>query len=163
MDQFQHLPSFRHPRGRSVRNTALLPAAGKELPPPPPQPVPPQYHRLKDLHLEIPFVQAGTPTVAIVAPATGEYQDAATVIPKAIEKRTNAKTPIISDDCPGAAVPIRGNLIVLGNRSTNKTISARDRASQGGRQTPRAYGTNTVPAGSDGKGGCRGGAGEALD
>jgi hypothetical protein len=92
-------------------------------PPPPPPPVPPQYAQLKDLHLEIPLVRAGKPTVAIVVPASGDYRDAAIAIQKAIENRTQAKPPIVSDDAPEAVVPIRGNLIVLGNRSTNKTIS----------------------------------------
>jgi len=93
-------------------------------PPPPPAPVPPQYDALKDLHLEIPLVEEGKPAVAIVAPASGAYQTAATLIQEEIEKRTGVKTPIVSDDSPEAAVPIQGNLIVLGNRSTNKTISA---------------------------------------
>ncbi|NUQ64449.1 MAG: hypothetical protein HUU20_18440, partial [Pirellulales bacterium] len=93
-------------------------------PPPPPPPVPPQYEKLKDLHLEIPLVQGGKPTAAIVAPASGVYQAAATVIQEEIEKRTGVKLPIVADDAPQAAVPIRGNLIVLGNRSTNTSISA---------------------------------------
>ena len=66
------------------------------LPPPPPLPIPPQYERLKDLHLEIPLVRAGNSVVTIVAPATGEYKDAATVIQKAIENRTKANPAIIS-------------------------------------------------------------------
>ncbi|MEA1949916.1 MAG: VCBS repeat-containing protein, partial [Planctomycetota bacterium] len=45
-------------------------------------------------------------------------------IQQAIAKRTGVKARIISDDSPEAGVPIKGNLIVLGNRSTNKTICA---------------------------------------
>ncbi|NQT94469.1 MAG: hypothetical protein HQ559_17060, partial [Lentisphaerae bacterium] len=93
-------------------------------PPPPPAPVPPQYNKLKQLHLDIPLVKGGQPTVAIVAPAPGVYRVAAAAVQQAIEKRTGVSVPIVSDDSPAAGVPVRGNLIVLGNRSTNKTIGA---------------------------------------
>jgi hypothetical protein len=93
-------------------------------PPPPPAPVPPQYDKLKDLHLTIPLVTGGTPTAAVVAPQSGMYQTAAAAIQRAIEKRTGVKVPIVSDDTAQAAVPLEGNLIVLGNRSTSKTLSA---------------------------------------
>lgn len=92
-------------------------------PPPPPAPVPPQYEKLKDLHVDISLVRNGQPTAAIVAPACGLYRRAAEAIQQAIERRTGVKTPILSDDAPQAAVPIQGNLIVLGNRSTNRTLS----------------------------------------
>ena len=93
-------------------------------PPPPPAPVPPQYDKLKDLHRDIPLVGGGEPKAAIVAPASGLYQRAAEGIQQAIEQRTGVKLPILSDDAPQAAVPIQGNLIVLGNRSTNRTMNA---------------------------------------
>lgn len=93
-------------------------------PPPPPAPAPPQYDKLKNLHLEIPLASDGKPAVAIVVPPGGLYQNAAEVIQKAIEKQTGVTAPIVSTDIPEAAVPIRGNLIVLGNRSTNKTMGA---------------------------------------
>ena len=93
-------------------------------PPPPPAPVPPQYNRLKDLHLSIPLVKGAKPAVAIVAPASGVYQSAAQAVQYQIERNTGVKVPIVSDDAPQAAVPIAGNVIVLGNRSTNKTINA---------------------------------------
>ena len=93
-------------------------------PPPPPPPVPPQYDKLKDLHLDIPLVKGAKPAVVIVAPASGVYQSAAQAVQLQIEKNTGVKVPILSDDAPQAAVPITGNLIVLGNRSTNKTINA---------------------------------------
>src|SRR3989304_292556 len=86
--------------------------------------IPPQYAKLKNLHLDIPLVEGGKPSVAIVVPACGIYRTAAPAIQRAIEKRTGAKAPIVSDDSAQAAVPIKGNLIVLGNRSTNKTICA---------------------------------------
>ena len=93
-------------------------------PPPPPEPVPPQYEKLKKLHSDIPLVKGAKPAVAIVAPASGVYQSAAGAVQLAIEKSTGVKVPIVSDDDAQAAVPIKGNLIVLGNRSTNRTINA---------------------------------------
>ena len=93
-------------------------------PPPPPPPVPPQYDKLKDLHSDIPLVKEAKPTVAIVAPASGIYQSAAQTVQLAIEESAGVKVPIVSDDAPQATVPISGNLIVLGNRSTNKTINS---------------------------------------
>lgn len=93
-------------------------------PPPPPAPIPPQYTQLKNQHLQIRLVEEGKPTAVIVAPASGVYQTAAAEIQQAIADRTGIKVPIVSDDAPQAALPCRENLIVLGNRSTNKTISA---------------------------------------
>ncbi len=93
-------------------------------PPPPPAPVPPQYDKLKNLHLNIPLTKDGKPAAAIVVPASGDYQSAAETVQRQIEEATRIKLPIVSDDSPQAAVPITGNLIVLGNRSTNKTIGA---------------------------------------
>jgi hypothetical protein len=102
----------------SVSNLAA--AENRQLPPPVPQ----QYERLKTLWLDIDLVKGGQPQASIVVPATGVYDAAAATVQRAIAARTNVQVPIISADDPGAAVPIRGNLIVLGNRSTNKTISA---------------------------------------
>jgi hypothetical protein len=93
-------------------------------PPPPPAPVPPQYDKLKGLCLDIRLVKDGRANAAIVVPACGTYQTAAMSIQWEIENRTGAKLPIVSAESPQAAVPIQGNLIVLGNRSTNKTMSA---------------------------------------
>ncbi len=92
-------------------------------PPPPPPPVPPQYTKLKDLHREIALVRGGRPSAVIVAPE-GIDPAAALAIQQAIQQRTGTTLPIVSDRSPEAAVPLRGNLIVLGNRSTNQTISA---------------------------------------
>jgi len=93
-------------------------------PPPPPPPVPPQYDKLKDLRLDIRLVKDGKPNAAIVVSASEMYRNAAAAIQSEIERRTGAKLPIVSDDSPEAAVPIQGHRIVLGNRSTSKTISA---------------------------------------
>ena len=89
-----------------------------------PLPAAPQYETLKDLHLDIALVKNGKPAAAIVAPASGEYQKAAAAIQGTIEERTGVKVPIVADDSPEAAVPIRGNRIVLGNRSTNRAMSS---------------------------------------
>lgn len=93
-------------------------------PPPPPEPIPPQYEKLRDPCREISLVKNGQPYSAIVVPASGSYQKPAEIIQQAIAQRTGVKIPIVSTDSPQAAVPIPGNLVVLGNRSTNKAISA---------------------------------------
>ncbi len=98
-------------------------AAGP-APPPPPKPEVKQYDRLKDLHLSIPLVEGGKSTVSIVAPASGIYSAAATSLQAAVQTHTGARVPIVSDSDLAAAVPLRGNLIVLGNRSTNLTSNA---------------------------------------
>ena len=86
--------------------------------------MPPQYDNLKPLHLDIALVKQGKPAATIVIPGPGVYEAAAATVQGQIEKRTGVKVPIVSDDSAEAAVPIRENLIVLGNRSTNKTMSA---------------------------------------
>ncbi|MBT3380636.1 MAG: hypothetical protein HN406_33865, partial [Lentisphaerae bacterium] len=93
-------------------------------PPPPPDPVPPVYSQLKDLHLITALVEDGKPTVTIVAPASGIYQTPATDIQQSVRKLTGVQIPVVNDRGALAAVPIDANLIVLGNRSTNRTISA---------------------------------------
>ncbi len=90
---------------------------------PPPAPVPPQYASVKDLCLTTHLVRDGRPTARIVAPKTGVYQAQASRIQAAVQGRTGCLLPVIADDAPEAAVPISGNLVVLGNRSTNATIS----------------------------------------
>jgi len=109
-----------------VDNVKLV--SGVEPPPPPPPPPPelisPQYDKLKDLRLTTDLVKGGQAAVAIVAPASGIYDQPAKAIQKGIVELTGIIVPIVSDDSPQAAVPIQGNLIVLGNRSTNKTTNA---------------------------------------
>jgi len=128
--QFRFLPSNRLVRtglaAKSVDAFSEVRLVGgvPPPPPPPPAPVPPQYDKLKNLHLDIALVKDGQPNAVIVAPASGIYKTAAEAVQRAIEDRTGVKAPILSDDRPEAAVPIPGNLIVLGNRSTNRTIGA---------------------------------------
>ena len=91
-------------------------------PPPPPEPVPPVYSELKDLHLRTELVKDGKPNAAIVAPKSGIHAEQADRIQRVCRELTAVEIPITDDESPGAAVPIKSNLIVLGNRSTNKTI-----------------------------------------
>ena len=89
----------------------------------PPNPIPPVYTKLKELHITTALVSSGEPNVTIIIPASGVYEKQAKRIQQAIEKLTNVSVPIATDKSPAGAVPINGNIIVLGNRSTNKTIS----------------------------------------
>ena len=119
-----YLYTHRDPTPRVLVTDVRVEGGLPPPPPPPPPPVPPQYDKLKDLHRDVPLVRDGKPNVAIVAPASGVYQAAAAAVQGAIEQRTGVKVPILSDDSPEAAVPIQANLIVLGNRSTNRTMNA---------------------------------------
>lgn len=93
-------------------------------PPPPPPPVPPQYDKLKDLHLRIPLTTKGKPAAVVVTPAAGGYDRAAAMLQQVVHRRTGVTVPVVADTSPTAAVPAQTNLIVLGNRSTNRTMSA---------------------------------------
>ena len=81
-----------------------------------------QYGQLKDLHLETPLVRGGRPAATVIAPASGEYDDLARRIQEAVREGTGVELPIAPDTFPAAAVPLAGHTIVLGNRSTNRTI-----------------------------------------
>ena len=88
--------------------------------PQPPKPVPPIYKNLKKLFLETDLVKNEKPSATIIAPK--RYAALGLRIQASIEKQTGVKVPVLGDDSVQAAVPIRGNLIALGNRSTNKII-----------------------------------------
>jgi len=68
-------------------------------------------------------VSRGKPNVIIIAPISGVYEKQAERIQQAIVELTGVETPIATDESDAGAVPINGNLIILGNRSTNKTSS----------------------------------------
>ncbi|OGV72325.1 MAG: hypothetical protein A3K19_15300 [Lentisphaerae bacterium RIFOXYB12_FULL_65_16] len=89
-----------------------------------PELVPPVQATLKDLCVETPVVRGGAPSAVIVAAESGIYAKAAGQLQAAIRDLTGATVPIVSDADPRAAVPMTEHLIVLGNRSTNRTISA---------------------------------------
>jgi hypothetical protein len=82
----------------------------------------PVYSKLKKLYLTTLLVKNGKPNAKIIAPASGVYNKQAKAIAQTIEYITKVELPIVSDEAPQAAVPIKSNLIALGNRSTNKTI-----------------------------------------
>ncbi len=117
-----YLYTHRDPTPQVIVDSVALVSGVEPPPPPPPDPVPPVHTKLKDLHLMTDLVRDGKPAIAIVAPASGIYGPQATAIQQAVLKLTGVKVPIIGDDAPGAAVPLTGNLIVLGNRSTNRTL-----------------------------------------
>ena len=98
--------------------------------PSPPEPIPPVYTQLKDFHLTTELVRDGKANVTIIVPDSGLYDEQATRLRQTIEKLTDVSLPIATDDlpiqnssgCSTGTVPIQGNLIVLGNRSTNRAI-----------------------------------------
>jgi len=85
--------------------------------------VPPVYSKLKDLHINTLLVNDGRPNVTIIAPASGIYERQARRTQDHIEALTGVRVPIEADESAAGSVPVTGNLIVLGNRSTSKTIS----------------------------------------
>ncbi len=84
----------------------------------------PVYTELKDLHLNTELVREGKPNATIIVPGSGIYDAVASRIQVAIEARSGVRVPIATDDAPEGSVPIGGNLILPGNRSTNRTIGA---------------------------------------
>ncbi len=115
--------SHRDPTPKLLVESVSLVSGVPPPPPPPPAPVPPQYTRLKDLHLTTHLVREGRPAVTLVAPASGIYREQAARIAGAIKAITGVAVPVLADDAPEVALPLQGNLILLGNRSTNRTIS----------------------------------------
>ena len=98
-------------------NAAAIVKSGRREPGLEAQP-PPVYAKLKELHLSTSLVRDGKPNAAIVTSSAGIYDDRAKEVAQAIKDLTNVELPIVDE----AAVPITGNLVALGNRSTNKTI-----------------------------------------
>ncbi len=117
------------PKGLVIDNVTLQ--SGVEPPPQPPppappapKPIPPVHDTLKELHLQTSLVSNGQPACSIVTPASGIHSPAAHRIQETLARLTGVEVPIVTDDAPEAAVPFGGNLIILGNRSTNRTLSA---------------------------------------
>jgi hypothetical protein len=105
-----------------IRNVRLV--SGVSPPPPSPQDVvPPVYSKLKDVHINTLRVNNGRPNVTIIAPASGIYEGQAKRIQDHLEAITGVRVPVESDESSAGSVLVTGNLIVLGNRSTSKTIS----------------------------------------
>ncbi|MFC1712383.1 hypothetical protein ACFL6S_01875 [Candidatus Poribacteria bacterium] len=104
-----------------LRNFQLV--SGVSPPPPSPQEVvPPVYEKLKNLNVDTILVSNGGADVTIIAPASSVYREQAERIQKHIEKLTDVRVAIETDESAAGSVPVTGNLIVLGNRSTSKTI-----------------------------------------
>ncbi|MDP6361484.1 MAG: hypothetical protein QF473_40615, partial [Planctomycetota bacterium] len=87
---------------------------------PPPEPA--KIERLKKLHISTSLVSENKSSAAIVSPGNGIYSKEAESIQAAILKRTKVKLPIIADEDPLQHIPLKQNLIMLGNRSTNAVI-----------------------------------------
>jgi len=86
------------------------------------RPVPPRITKLKELFLETDVVKDAQPRATIVVPASGRYDALAQRIAQATKALTGVALPIVTESSPAAALPLRGNVIALGNRSTNPFI-----------------------------------------
>ncbi|MBM3473366.1 MAG: VCBS repeat-containing protein [Armatimonadetes bacterium] len=117
-----YLYTHRDPTPKVIVDSVSLVSGVEPPPPPPPEPIPPVYEKVKDLHLTTDLVRDGKPQVTIVSPASGIYAAQASAIQAAIKAVTGAEVPVAPDDSPAAAVPLSGNLVLLGNRSTSKTL-----------------------------------------
>ncbi len=119
-----YLYCHREPTPRVLLTDVQLTGGVPAPPPPPPEPVPPQYDQLGDLCLQIPLVRDGRACAAIVTPPSdASYRTAAARIQQVIQERAGVQLPVLADDSPEAGIPLQQNLIVLGNRSTNKVIN----------------------------------------
>lgn len=117
-----YLYTHRSPTPKLLLRNVMLVSGVDPPPPPPPAPVPPIYSKLKDLHITTELVSCGKPNITIIVPASGIYMEQAKGIQEHIAELTGIQVPIASDDSSVRTVPLNGHLIVLGNRSTNKTI-----------------------------------------
>jgi len=87
-----------------------------------PTPEPPVYSTLKDHSFTTPLLKDNKATVAIVSPSSGIYDAYAERIVSAVQTKTGVTLSIVSDLSEDSALPLKQNLIIIGNRSTNKTI-----------------------------------------
>ena len=86
-----------------------------------PAPVPPVYTKLKELHLVTRLVRGGKANARIVAPA-GDTN--ARRIQAALRDLCGVELPLADDARPAAHIFFGENLILVGNRSTNRVIGA---------------------------------------
>ena len=84
---------------------------------------PPVYSSLKDLHLTTDLICNGRPAVTIIAPQDGSYDSQVVQVQDTIRQLSAVKVPIATDTSDAGKIPFDTNIIVLGNRSTNATIS----------------------------------------
>lgn len=101
----------------SVSSLAVERCAGAEEPSVPP------VTKLKPLHLETDLVADGGARATIVVPASGCYDDLAGRIVEAARHDTGVALSIVKDDSAAVRLPLRGNVIALGNRSTSALIA----------------------------------------
>jgi len=87
------------------------------------KPIPPRITALKKIHLETDIVRDGAACATLIVPASGVYDDLAKRIAQATREAVGAALPIASEGSPAAALPLRGNIVALGNRSTNPFIA----------------------------------------
>jgi outer membrane protein assembly factor BamB len=118
-----HLYTHKEPTPKVMVAEVKLEAGVPNAPAAPPEPIPPQYDRLKDLHVATALVADGSPGISLVVPASGVYDKLAVAVQQAVKALTEATIPIVMDNAPEAAVPVKGNVIALGNRSTNRLLS----------------------------------------
>lgn len=111
----------------AIMCASLLPSLASAQDGAVPEPVVPVCTKLKDLHLTTALVSGGKPAVTIVAPAA--YAAEGRSLQETIREVTGVTVPVVADTAPEAALPLRANLplqanlILLGNRSTNRTIA----------------------------------------
>mgnify|MGYP001027958925 CR=1 FL=1 len=80
----------------------------------------PPITRLKDLHIGTEIVSQGRAQSAIVIPEKGIYDEFALEIVDEIRRTTGVTVKLVRDS--EATLPFDQNLIIIGNRSTNKVI-----------------------------------------
>jgi hypothetical protein len=85
-----------------------------------PSPIVPQYEKLKNLYLVTKLVDESKPAITIVAPA--EYASEGRKIKDVIKELTGVTVPLLENYPEQRIIPLDGNLILLGNRSTNPAI-----------------------------------------
>ena len=90
----------------------------------PPRPVPPVYERVKPLHLTTSIVADGQAKARIVVPEGREYSELGASVQACIHTITGVTVPVVGDSAPDAGLPLGGHVIALGNRSTNRLLSA---------------------------------------
>lgn len=116
-----YLYTHRDPTPSLYINSVEL-VSGVEPPRVAPPPQPAKIERLKNLYITTSLVSENKSTAAIVSPAGGIYAREADNVQAAIFQKADVKIPIINDEDPLQHIPLKQNLILLGNRSTNAVI-----------------------------------------
>jgi hypothetical protein len=85
-----------------------------------PDPVVPVYQKVKELYLTTNLVEARKPAITIVTPNL--YASEGHAIANAVRSITGVTIPVLNSDSVLINIPFDKNLILLGNRSTNRVI-----------------------------------------